>query len=266
MVNIDELIEIFNRVFTDSSNEDVNLKECISLYDIVNAYNNMYQAFKKEYNELKKITLGLKNERIEFNYFERSNEQSERDWRYLCFKISGQRENSWDLFFCEEDGEISVFKCHSGSFVRKYLPYNKAVVKKYLDLFQKYEFLLEFHELLQKNKLDTGRFILSITGSYFLDTKALRVWIVDCILFMVNAINIIVDLNNELSFNLDDCWTYYDDQITTEKHPLSKEDIIKILKGININGRLLECLENDSTLNPKSRKESKVKMLKDNLK
>ena len=80
MNKLEESLKIFSLVFSETIDShsvydkvdtlDVNTEGCISLYDLLYAFNKMYRAFKKEYAELEKPDIGKLYDFVSFDRYD----------------------------------------------------------------------------------------------------------------------------------------------------------------------------------------------------
>lgn len=170
MQNIDELLKEYNLIFTGTKDrgdfckinfnidkEEVNYDNCISLFDLVSSFNKLYTMFKKEYEELKKLDLGKKVEVISFNKYT----YDDSEYRILSLYIDEPTITDHPdtiLYIREIDGEMKPFVTNNISSFHKNFYHDEVnldseISKKYLDLFEKYNLLLEIYKYLRNKCL-----------------------------------------------------------------------------------------------------------------
>ena len=168
MKKLDKFLKECNLVFTNTINKfdfarcdfdvlkvEINYDDCMSLFELVASFNNLYQMFRKEYVELEKLDLGKKVELLEFLKFQISG----NSYRNLVFYIDQPTiTNHQDtiLFLREIDGNIMPFVTNDLNPFDKYyyrddVQLDKEISKKYLDLFDKYSLLLKVYKYLCNN-------------------------------------------------------------------------------------------------------------------
>lgn len=168
MQDMEKFLKECNLVFTGTNNRldfctigfdyndvEVNYDNTTSLYGLVDSFNKLYVSFKKEYDELEKIDFGKRMELIDFSKLKYDGD----DYRILEFYVSepkGIKRPNTFLFLREINGKNKSFVSNRLNYYDKgYYSYDVEIddniVKKYLDLFEKYRLLLETYEYL-KNK------------------------------------------------------------------------------------------------------------------
>lgn len=172
MKELDEYLKTCNLVFTDTvdrldfckvdfdiDSETVNYDDSISLLKMVSSFNKLYSSFKKEYDELPKLNLGEHVEVLNYANYSFDND----DYRTLFFYVEKPTMTNHSytyLYLREINDEIKPFVSNNKNvFDKKYyrhdIKLNNEIAKKYLDLFQKYELLLNSYQYF-KNKLIFG--------------------------------------------------------------------------------------------------------------
>ncbi len=167
MEKLDNCIKTWNLIFTDTlksedlctrdfnlSKSEVNYQNCISLYNLVYAFNKLYLAFKKEYNELEKIEMGRSIEIVQFKKF---SDEDGKEYRTLIIDIDEPtiiNQPDTLLYLRDIDGQMETFVTNNlnpfdKNYYFKYVSLDNEKVKKYLDLFEKYKLLLELYYYLR---------------------------------------------------------------------------------------------------------------------
>lgn len=170
MEKLDKYIKECNLVFTDTIDRldfcrvgfdidkiKVDYVDSINLLHLVSSFNKLYLSFKKEYDELDKLNLG---KTIEVLSFEKSDYNGD-NYRNLILYIDNpfitNHENTL-LYLREINGEIKPFITNNinpfdEKYYREKVKLNNDIVKKYLDLFEKYSLLLETYNHLKNNQI-----------------------------------------------------------------------------------------------------------------
>lgn len=146
--------EDFCRIGFDIDKIEVDYNNTISLYNLVSSFNKLYLEFKKEYETLDKLELG---EYIEIVNFSKSefNQNKYRILRIYVQKPIICNHNNTILYLVEENENLSSFITNRKNdkdyrVIRENIKLNPVTIKKYLDLFEKYELLLETYNYLKR--------------------------------------------------------------------------------------------------------------------
>lgn len=257
MNELNECLKYFNLAYTetldlneyygkdiDIDNIDIDTTNCISLYNLIYSINKMHCLFKKEYEELEKLDLGDDIKILGFNKFE----HQLRVLDMLVYKPKMLNTNYTYLYLREVNGvsmpyitnEISI---HSDNgFYRKTIKLPAKTVKKYLDLFEKYELLLKLYKYLNNR-------IIFNDGTYMLYTRIESTndgILNDFVSFKIGMdenhfmkpgshININVNLRNDFSIDLERCNV----ALNENEISLNSDEYVNILKNTYINGKYL---------------------------
>lgn len=185
MEKLDKYIKECNLVFTDTidrldfcrvnfdvDNIEVNYDDSISLLHLVSSFNKLYLSFKNEYDKLPKIKLGSS---IELNgYFNFDHDYD--DYRVLVLYVKNPTFIEYPdtiLHLREVNNEVKTFATNDKyPFDKNYyhveIELDKIIVKKYLDLFEKYDLLFKSYEYLKAKQIfgDTTNSIFTIIDNY----------------------------------------------------------------------------------------------------
>ena len=262
----------FSRVNFDLEKADVNLEGSISLYELVISFNKLYTDFKKKYDALEKFDF------CKEQYPDSFSEIDFDDGHYRCldFLVEGCDLKSFkqeDLYLTlrEIDGKNSSFITTRGSsidpnYLCEEIKINDELVKKYLDLFQEYNFLMElFYRLIESPVFSDGTHMLfskiknadDMDVMFGDDVDYLKLSVCTSYFDLFNIIDIYIKLGEELSIDLDKSAI----ELKGKKIDVNSEMCIELLKKIYINGEYLEELTSDSR---KEKGAQKVKKLKGN--
>lgn len=172
MNKLDEFIKEVNLAFTETiKREDfcrtgfdidkieVDYDNTISLYNLVNSFNKLYLSFKKEYETLGELKLGEYIDVVDFI----KGEENQNKYRILIIYITKPNICNYSdttLYLMEKEEKLSSFVVNRKSSFdktnyKKNIDLDPIKIKKYLDLFEKYELLLETYTYL-KNKFVFG--------------------------------------------------------------------------------------------------------------
>ena len=170
MEKLDKYIKECNLVFTDTIDRldfcrvdfdiektEVNYVDSISLLHLVSSFNKLYLSFKKEYDELGKLNLGKNIEVLSFGKFECNGDNHRNLILYIDDPIITNHEDTI-LYLREINDEIKPFVTNDinpsdKKYYREDVTLNNDIVKKYLDLFEKYSLLLEMYNHLKNNHI-----------------------------------------------------------------------------------------------------------------
>ena len=133
----------------DKSNCDVS----ISLLHLVSSFNKLYVSFKKEYEELEKLSLGKNIRFIKFSKFD-DFDYWHNNYRWLDFSIDEStmaKHKDIQLRINEMNGEIKNYIIYDKNN-REEVKLNNNIAKKYLDLFEKYSLFLDAYNYLKNRK------------------------------------------------------------------------------------------------------------------
>lgn len=170
-MDFEKYIKFLNTVFTDEVKrrdleglnplvKEVNYDDSISLFNLVSAFNELYKSFKKEYAELEKLPLGKSIEFLEFSKFTYDNDNCRVLMMYIDEPIITNHPDTI-LYLREINGEILSFVNNrlmrplAKDYYRETVELNNEIVKKYLDLFEKYDQLLKMYNYF-KNQFVFG--------------------------------------------------------------------------------------------------------------
>ena len=259
MKKLDESIKLFNLAFTDTllmgdfsrvdfdlDKEKVNYDNCVNLYDLVNKFNRLNLLFKKEYHKLDKLDLGKKVEVLDFNKSVINND----NYRVLTMCIDKPtitNHSKTFLYLREVNGENSSFVTNGinrldKDYYHEEINIDKEIVKKYLDLFEKYSLLLDLYDRFSNglifgdgtfsmyskiesdnnNILDQlDRFNIDISFSPFMSSG--------------NHISLSVKMGDVISIDGKNSMIQLGDKILKG----NKEIYLKILKSIYLHGKYL---------------------------
>ncbi len=248
MNELDKFIKEMNLVFTntltsddfcvvgfDLDKQEVNYDNSISLYELINKFNTVYQKFKTEYNNLN-INLA---EKIEFvRYYKNEN--------YKCLNLYLKKPEITNyeetMLVLRKDKEKLIAYITNNNFGKHY--YYKIIeledtkIIELLELFEKYEHLLNMYNYL-KNRLvfgDTTNVLLTrIDGDIFKDIKSFKLYIGQLYFNYANNINIDINIGEELKINSDKV----EGELKSNTYPLTDEDVNKILTKTYINKKYL---------------------------
>lgn len=267
LVDLRDFSKCFSNMTSNIDNIEVNINNSISLYDLVNYINKMYQSFKKEYVAIEKISLGDKMETVRFNSFKKYTDTNNKQRRSLCYDIQG--DNSWQLYIVECDNTINTYKVpvdNKDDYLNANI--NLELAKKHLDLFEKYEVLTNLfyylrsrtlyhdNDYVSSNKSHPVKRHLSIkfddgNGTILDDIEKIRIYMwraKKMPLAVIQDIDITVKLGEELDIIEDECDIGY--------YPHDKISCLEALKRLFVNRKLLDLDKNIEI------EQTKVRMLK----
>ncbi len=281
-----ELITLFNAFFTGTSRDEnwvrrnidafeINTEGSISLYDLIVAFNKLHNAFVKEFNELEELDLGIVTgtcgfrKNIDFNgnvsrdlhlYIEKR-ENDNLDYRRYFFTDDDEHE----LHIYEKPNELFAFTTEVGEAYckGKAIELNHDLLKKYLDVFDKYQLLLELYYSIRNNTIFSDRAytlfteIENIDNEFTTKMDSFKVSFYNTYMnYSGGSFKIKANLGNELTIDLENS----EAEIEKTKVNYTEEDYINILKSVYINGQYLEA-----SRFMEEYKEPKIKYLRTNI-
>ena len=248
MNELDKFIKEMNLVFTntltrddfcvvdfDLDKQEINYNNSISLYELLNKFNTVYQKFKTEYNNLN-INLA---EKIDFVSYSKK-----EDYRCLGLYLQNPLMANYKetMFYLRNDKEKSMAFITNNSFGKYY--YYKIIeiedikIIEILDLFEKYEDLFNIYNYL-KNQLvfgdSTNVLLTRIDGDIFKNITNFKLYIGQLYFNYTNNISIDVNIEDELKINSDKV----EAELKSNTYPLTDEDVNKILTKTYINKKYL---------------------------
>ena len=257
MYNLENSLKMFNLFFTDTlsmnnidntigniNDLEIDNSDCITLYDLIKSFNRMHISFMKEYSELDKLDLGKIVEINRFYKFSNSNGEPSRllDMNIYQPYMSGLSYTFLCLYECNGVSMPYItndISCMSDNgYYRRKIKLNPRKVKKYLDLFENYQLVLELYRHLKNNEIySNGVFSLStnIESVNDLFTDDMSSFSIKIKFNIENEINITVNLGEELSINPSKSYI----SLGNEDISLDNEYGINILKNILIQGKYL---------------------------
>lgn len=250
MKTLDDLIKEFNLLYTDTLKRDsfhkvgfdsrkelVNFKNCISLYQLISDFNNTYNAFIKEYKDLNKLDLGDYIEIIGFRKYD-----NDRQLYIWAPDIIDKGDSI--IRMIEIDKKI-VTICtndinpYNKNYYKVNLEYDENKVKKYLDLFERYQILLNQYNYL-KNQMIFGdgctTMFSKIEGNLLQELKSFEIFLGNDYFNTGDYIIIPVNLGQDININ----YEKVNLGINTINEKVKQEDSEKILKKVYINKKYLD--------------------------
>ena len=279
-MDLDKLIKTLNLVYTDTitskdfcrvgfdiNKTDVKYNNSINFYDLIYAFNKLYNSFKKKYDELEKFDFCEEQYPVWFSEFD-----IDEHYRVLELFVDGCDPNRFpyedlELNLREVDGKNESYITNSIQYLSspdcyyEDLELDDNILKKYLDLFGEYNLLMKLFQRLY-NGMIFGNGTYTIFTEINSEKKQYGSKLNSIKLFFgagyFNAsyyITIVLKLGDTIEFDLDKCKIDLDDEII----PATNEVCSKILKSIFINGKYL--VDNRDKEREQKGKES-IKMLK----
>lgn len=242
-------IKEMNLIFTGTSNRreiysnelientDVIYDNTISLYNLFKSYNELYMSFKNEYEKLNKINCSTN---IQYVYFGKYNIKGKEN-RTLVFEILDNDE--WKYINLSQNGDHFKSNITNGVFPRTKDDVilnimNEEDVKKYLDLFEKYQMLFELQEQFNSEKL-TGdgcsMIDVSISGNLLNNNCYVDVFMGDFYMNTSYSINLLINLGENFGIDKDKCKIILDNKevVNTDKA------LNKAFNGVYVNKKYL---------------------------
>ena len=256
MNELDKFIKEINLVFTntiqaidfcrvgfDLEKEKVNYENAINLYKLVSSFNKLYLSFKKKYDDLEKLQLGKDLQILNFDKFTISDEK----YRILDIYINEPSICEYDytiLNICEKNNHIYSFISNrinpfDKDFYKKNIKLDVDICKKYLDLFEKYQLLLETYKQL-KNKFVYGDGInilcTKIDGDFLNKLTGFEISFGQGSFNTDYYVNLYLNLGENLNIDIDKSKIILDNQSITP----NKENTNKLLKEVYVNKKYLK--------------------------
>ena len=258
MNKLDTSIKVFSSIFTDTTDNmgevlrninsfEVNKLGCVSLYEIILAFNNLHEEFIKEYEALDKLDLGKKVDVNAFNVTEIDGVKN-RSMRLLITDSKITEEADVDVYLFDNNSEInSIVTNADESYINgKEISLDNKKIKDLLDLFEKYYELFKLYTYLKCGIIiSTGTFTLftQIGNSLNDFTDNINTFKLNFGSSFINEpgdhYRISVRLGDELDLDMEDCKINLDG----EDIDFTEEDCFKVLKEVYINGKYLNNLE-----------------------
>jgi len=258
MNKLETSIKVFSAIFTDTTdnmgevlrnidNFEVNKLGCVSLYELILAFNNLHNEFIKEYDGLDKLDIGKKVDINGFNVSEIDGKKN-RSIRLLITDSKITEEADVDVYLFDNDGEITSIVTDAGeSFINgKEISLDNKKIIDLLDLFEKYNELFKLYTYLKCGIIiSTGTFSLfTQIGDTLNDfTDSISTFKVNFGCSFINEpgdhYRISVRLGDKLDLDDEDCKINLDG----ENIEFTEEDCFKVLKEVYINARYLNNLK-----------------------
>lgn len=248
MNNIDKFIKEMSLIFTNTLTSDdfgyigfdldeqkINYDDSISLYELINNFNASYQDFKKEYDN---ININLAKH-IEFErYYKKDN--------YRCLSLYLRNPAIADyeetMLYIRKDEEKLIAYITNNNFGKDYyyniIEIEDSKIVELLDLFEKYEYLLNMYNYL-KNRLVFGDSInvlfTKIDGNIFKNITNFKLLLGQLYFNYTNNIDIDIKLGDELKITSNNV----EAEFKSNNYPISDEEIDKVLTKTYINKKYL---------------------------
>lgn len=172
-LTITDIIELCH-VLNKKENRAIDYSNSINLYHLVTTFNKLSNYFQKDYQTLNPITLGENVELLNFYHHENDN------YRCLTIYINNPNEQICNedetlLYLIEKDGKITSIITNGinyfdKDYYKKEINIDEEIVKKYLDLGEKYSLFIDaYHTLKNKFIFGDGTTVLfsKINGELF---------------------------------------------------------------------------------------------------
>lgn len=140
----------WTNVLNNNIYKEIDYSNSISLYQLVNSFNELYLKFKKECVNLPSLGINRKDiVGIFYNYYF----DDKNNYRRLVMLVNNYDDKRYldgdaILYLCEEKGEFKSYLTNGlfpfeDNFVKKYLSLSDDEIKKYLDFGSKYDVLID---------------------------------------------------------------------------------------------------------------------------
>lgn len=255
MEKLEQYIKEYNLVFTETIKEakfwkvdidkvDVDYTNSVSFFHFVSSFNKLYLSFKEEYEQLENLNLGEHVDVIDFCEYEDGREIRLEVYNPYTINVN---DNDPFVYLYEDRSEIGAYADnHIPFFDEEYrkeeLKIDKAVIKKYLDLFKKYDALFIAYNYFKNRPLFSDG-ISSIStsidnyNSYLLDglkTFNIVFGVPSAYYFLLS-----IKLGNDFGINYDECKLMLDgSKIDTEE-----ETWDKLLTKVYVNKKYTEVIK-----------------------
>lgn len=227
----------------DWSEVEVDTADTCSLYDLVKSFNKLYAKFKKEYDQLSKFNIGKKCDFLRFHYYN----DGEVAGRVLTFSIESPMicPGNWaKLFFVEKNGEIQAFVTNglwegAKRYFKKSVSFDSKLVKRYLDIFEKYQLLCTLYQFFKYNEIfrDGYNSLYTIINGTLLDGLESFDLVCGRLYFKSEYIvQMSFDLGEDFGINYDNCNV----SINQSPIPIEREDIAKFAKNTHVHTKHIQ--------------------------
>lgn len=287
-MDLEKIIKIFNLIFTntmkkkefcrvdfDINEATVNYDNSISLYELIFSFNKLYNAFKKKYAELEKFNFCRHQYPTYFGSLVVLGKPGRILNSTILVPISKKSKNYkvLELTLSDDDGKFSAYvkdrehEIWDPDCYLKDLNIDEDVIKKYLDLFQEYNFLMElFYRLRYETIFSDGTYSIvssimqrNVSNVMFTeDVDTFKFSIFASYFDTFNEIIITLKLGDELSIDLDNSKI----KLGEKKIDINSEMCFDILKKIYVNSKYLEDFD---IVDRGEKGEQKRKYLQDNV-
>ena len=260
MSELDKYLKECNLVFTDTIDRytfamigfdfdktNVNYDGSVSLFDLVSSFNKLYLLFKKEYDALPKLNLGKDVEALDFSKFIFDKDIYRVLRLYITKPTITKHENTL-LYLREINGKILPYVTNNKNpYDKDYYRDNKSldheISQKYLDLFEKYELLLESYNYF-KNRFvfgDGTNCLFTLIDDYvhcnLLDgLHKFKISFGSASFNTEYAIDLPINLGENFGLDYDHCKVILDNK----EIPRSKEEYDNILANTYINKQYIK--------------------------
>ncbi len=233
----------FCRVDFDINSQKINYENTINLYKLVSSFNKLYISFKKKYDSLNKLELGKDLKILRFDKF---NVNAEK-YRMLVIDIIDPVICDYDytiLYICEKDQHIYSFITSGGNpldknFYKKDIKLDSISCKKYLDLFEEHQLLLETYEYLKsKFVYGDGTNVLRtrIHGNLLDNLTCFEIDFGQAFINTEFSVDLFINLGKNLNIDVDKCEIILDSESITP----NKEITNKLLNEVHVNKKYLK--------------------------
>ena len=213
----------------------VEYKNCISLYKLISNFNEQYNAFLKDYNELEKIEKYEKAAKIIYR------SSTNYDYKDLMLYIPSLPTNKDVINLSEEKGLL--YSVALGPIdkpnPRIDLNLKASVIKGYLDLFEKYKELLSQYNFLQNQCIfgdGTTGLYSEIKGYFLKGLNKFNVSFGNTYFLSEDFVTISTNLGNNLSID----WKESKIELDTKEVEVTEEATEKLLKKTYINKDIIQ--------------------------
>lgn len=231
----------------DYINTKVNYENTISLYNLVKSFNELYLKFKKEYDRIEKIELGEYVEIIEFSKYH--SPFDDKDYRHLVFYIENpsiSKHKYTYLYLFDKNNEPSALitsnttrNSYEEGYYREKINLNLNIVSKYLDLFSKYQVLLDTYNYLKNQFIfgDSSNILSSsIDGDLLKGLDSIKINLGSIDFFSEDIISLYINLGENFGINYQKSSIILNNNIINFKN----NDIDKIFNDTLINKTYLK--------------------------
>lgn len=236
----------FCRTDFDINKIEINYNDSISLLHLVSSFNKLYLSFKKEYEEIEKLSLGKFIEVLNFGKYDYNKDK----YRVLIIYIDKPaitKHEDTILYLREINDEIKPFITNNinpfdKNYYREDIKLNNDIAKKYLDLFEKYSLLLNTYNYLKNNQIfgDGTNCMFTIIDNYnsnlLKGLNKLKISFGSAYFDTEHFVDLSINLGENFGIDYNNCKLV----LNSENTSIEKKDYDKIFANIYVNKKYIK--------------------------